>query len=1156
MASSHKQTSCPCASGLIFHELFCYDVYVVSAPAPQNTKQKQIDEYMTDNIVNPLEQDGFKCYFGSRDIPGGEFVIQSLSKPITIIPITIVPVYKDRRFTAHRNLLLRPDYLDRIVFLLFDSTEVEPPAVARNSFSIAFNDKHLLRKLIQTIEKRSKQIPLDHRRKKFGNDPDGIVFLESMLTLPIDLLSHRHNCNQNIRHQAANSLAKLIQRDIIHFIQTDDLPCIEKQVRYWVEKQNSDIFEKLYFWISAAIFFRIYKYNDLNLKRYMKNVTVTKYKTRYKSYEQLCLYFYRKCTVSLHAKIKTWPRKLDNNSAHIRKFEESLSMIDPKSSDKATTPPQSLMKIITNLPWDIRHIFIVAISEKLFQKKYTESKVSFFTQICAVVVNKHTEVFLDVIERVTEYILENCTEDALMVCLQLLETGWMSRRKRIKYDKLKIILKNSFSKLVYHPVDKVRYCVTPLLFFEDSYPNIVSELGNTIFKVNEDLVEICICEHLIHNHPDITLGDQMQTTSPHSLIFEAKTPEGDVLVYVFKQTTLNDVLQTNSTDDSYERFQGMSMVVKACQGHDNIAALRNEPTSGVLPFFVVEHGKPLLLFLHEKENQLTLLQMIEILIHITKATHHCHSKNVILCDITPASFIIFPKDNGSFQTKLANFMYAKCPVNEDSNGAAQGTIEDINHLSFQGDNKEDVAAYFSAPETLANKNFSKYSDAWMLAATFYSVLLYGRCPFQELAHLNVFDFVNEIKANHTACSPSPFPPDLWKILETNLDFEVEKRMLTEIVLNQFETYKNNLGTRGNALYTVRTMCRYINPGDILRGHVDANGNFILKTNEEPFEETYADISQLGEKIIDSVSVRMSLNTRRKLLKLSHENILKIEEIRTDSYKTTLISNKSDGHIYTLSEIAQDIENDQFFSYMEQITCALQYLHDHNILHCDMRCSSMYVNPEKGTVKLGHFGRAVSLEGRQTFPYVFKMMPNDAERWSAPEVRANGMYSKASDVFNLAAVFWEWIITQEKAVYQNDPLRPFRGCSHMEEYANCTNLKTWDEDINKLLRFMQKCWTPNPTKRPTPNVIIDIIKQIRTEDEQYWLVSGDTVSDDSESGGEDDVYERIIENSSPDFSVCYAWGKVVKELVVCQGIQNDPTSRIDVIDMSTSEKVDV
>lgn len=632
---------------------------------------------MTEKIVKPLEQLGYKCYFGSRDIPGGEYLIQALSNPITIIPITIVPVYKDRHFSAIRNLLIRPDYLDRIVFVCFDSTPIEPPAVSKNTYSISISDPILLQKLVKTIQTKCSQIPLNYRKRKFEmskmcSDPQSTVssiinefhrnipfrrsdisrvsfrtrpspILEapsssacvevlrshgeisidiiSKLISPNELLSCCYNFNEQIRNCAAKRLRKLIQKNILSFCSDDhlQLQTFEKQTRSLLEKHDSHIYIKLYFWISVAIFFRIYKCNDLNLKMYMKKLTLTKWKNCKQPYDQLCQQVYFSLSVSLHAKMKAWPNQLDSNNHYVKKFENCLAMIDVKSLNEENTPSDALIKILSNLPWDMKHIFIVAISEKLFQKTYTSSSVSFFSKTCDILGRKHWGVFLDVLQRLTEYTLENYSEGSLNACKKLLHSiiTWNLIRRKRKNDKLSTVLKHVLCKLVYHPVNIVRHFVTPLMLGKNFVSFDISKLGNSFVKVNENLVERCIQEHMHHICPDLTLNELVPIKSLHTSIYEARTPEGDALLYVFKQRTLNDFLQTNSTDYAYERFREMSRIIQACQVHENIVAQRNVPGNNVLPFFAVENGKPLLQFLHAKENQLTWFQMIQILIDMT-----------------------------------------------------------------------------------------------------------------------------------------------------------------------------------------------------------------------------------------------------------------------------------------------------------------------------------------------------------------------------------------------------------------------------------------------------------------------------------------------------------------------------------------------------------
>lgn len=329
--------------------------------------------------------------------------------------------------------------------------------------------------------------------------------------------------------------------------------------------------------------------------------------------------------------------------------------------------------------------------------------------------------------------------------------------------------------------------------------------------------------------------------------------------------------------------------------------------------------------------------------------------------------------------------------------------------------------------------------------------------------------------------------------------------------------------------------------------MDDNGNFKLEKSEEPLEGDLVDNVKLDDQLIQTVTVRMSLKTRRKILQLDHKNILKVNKIKTDSYKTILVSDAFDGHVCALSGTNQDISVDQLFSYFKQMTLGLQELHKHNIVHCDLRCSHIYVNPDEGTLKIGHVGRAVSLNG--TSLYALKMMPVDAKKWSAPEVRNKGKYSEASDIFNLAAVFWEAISLHINTIYQNQPLETFKNCSaHLEKYYQSVNLRNANEDpINKLVNCILKCWNPNPTKRPTLDVILDTIEEKTSHNDQCCSTAGDT-------SGAFDGYERVIDLPSTDFSINYVWRSVVNEFEVSQGLPHNTRPFIELKEKSPYDGV--
>ncbi|XP_069835229.1 uncharacterized protein [Dendropsophus ebraccatus] len=879
-----------------FHLLYCYDVYIVSPPYPQSTKQRDIDIYLYENIVKPLEQKGYQCYYGSRNITGGSHIIQAMSHPITIIPTTIVPVFKDKKFSNLRNLLLRPDYLERILFLLFDNSQVYPDTVAKSSCSLPIHDPYLLPKLIQTMEQNRRETPLLQRKIKYEMGPypassvssitsdmgikrnsrsslldvfrigrlfqgrdrmdshssrslheednenglssqiqmqqlkcsstssemDHDTCLEDLKTTtsPDVFLSHCHHYDEKISHFAARSLTKIIQKSIGTFYRNTNLLKFETEVRIRLEKdymrncEMNSYFEKLYFWILAAIYIRIYKCNDSDLKYHLKALTMKWYRPSSKPLEQLYQSSYLKITNSMIARIKSWPKQLEKNDAHVQMLENCISLLDQNDfkAIKNSTDMNTVVKYLIQLPCDVKHIFVVIITEKIFEKKYTEPCMLFFSQICASVRDKHQEMYLDVVERAIEYIQENYTKGALTLSLKLLSVMWDLLKDGKRTDeKLMTILKHFFKKLVYHPVSDVRNFVTPLLFSEDVNGLDISQLGNSCITVNEDLLETCIREKLSLDYPDMVLHDLIPTTAENVLLFDATMPDGYTLVHVFRQKTLNDILQTNSTDSAYERFQEISRAVAVCQGHRNIVTLKNSSSNGVLPLFMVEHGKPLLQFLHENENRLTLSQMVGILIDIASSVQHCHKNKIFLCDITPASFIITSGPDGFLRTKLSAFLYSKS-ISHMEVDPLKVYMEE--YQICVDEYMQPLAAYFSAPETLKRNVFYEYSEVWMVAATFYSVLLYGRQPYEELSHLNTSLFVREITSHHTPQIPGYLLPDLWKIISNNLKEIMYSRMSMQSILEELDILNSTLGTKGDEMYFVKSICRHINPEDI------------------------------------------------------------------------------------------------------------------------------------------------------------------------------------------------------------------------------------------------------------------------------------------------------------------------------------------------------
>lgn len=169
--------------------------------------------------------------------------------------------------------------------------------------------------------------------------------------------------------------------------------------------------------------------------------------------------------------------------------------------------------------------------------------------------------------------------------------------------------------------------------------------------------------------PDLTLKGQMKTNTS-SIAVQGITPVGNAKVYIAKQQTLHDILQINATDSDCERFQDMIKIVAAHQDRESIAKLQMSSACRVPPLYRMEGGNLLLAFLQKKRDQLPQSIITGILKDIAIAVGPHHQKRVLLCDITPASFIVVAggqQGTGALQVqaKLSDFFWSRKASPED-----------------------------------------------------------------------------------------------------------------------------------------------------------------------------------------------------------------------------------------------------------------------------------------------------------------------------------------------------------------------------------------------------------------------------------------------------------------------------------------------------------
>ena len=150
-----------------------------------------------------------------------------------------------------------------------------------------------------------------------------------------------------------------------------------------------------------------------------------------------------------------------------------------------------------------------------------------------------------------------------------------------------------------------------------------------------------------------------------------------------------------------------------------------------------------------------------------------------------------------------------------------------------------------------------------------------------------------------------------------------------------------------------------------------------------------------------------------------------------------------------------------------ISDALSYLHMSNIVFRDLKPANVGFDAS-GQLKLFDFGFAAKIapegDNKSNDPHLLNEICGTL-RYMAPEVSAALDYGKEVDVYSFGILLWE-ICAATKPFSNIMSTRDFKNKVYGEEERPKLG-KYWRKDMKYLL---QKCWSSDPTERPTMNYI--------------------------------------------------------------------------------------
>ena len=165
------------------------------------------------------------------------------------------------------------------------------------------------------------------------------------------------------------------------------------------------------------------------------------------------------------------------------------------------------------------------------------------------------------------------------------------------------------------------------------------------------------------------------------------------------------------------------------------------------------------------------------------------------------------------------------------------------------------------------------------------------------------------------------------------------------------------------------------------------------------------IKMIREDVMKNpINLRRFQNEATIASSLSHPNIVKVYNHGTIEGRPYIANEYVKGQtMKDMLDFRSAIPIAEAVSYMIQLTSALYYAHQHNIIHRDIKPQNIYVMPD-GTIKLGDFGIAQAEGIDDDLTKASEIV--GSVHYLAPEISQGKPASIQSDIYSAGVTFYE------------------------------------------------------------------------------------------------------------------------------------------------------
>ncbi|KAI8509476.1 Endothelial cell-specific molecule 1 [Branchiostoma belcheri] len=159
-----------------------------------------------------------------------------------------------------------------------------------------------------------------------------------------------------------------------------------------------------------------------------------------------------------------------------------------------------------------------------------------------------------------------------------------------------------------------------------------------------------------------------------------------------------------------------------------------------------------------------------------------------------------------------------------------------------------------------------------------------------------------------------------------------------------------------------------------------------------------------------------------------------------------------------------------------------------IVHRDIAARNVVISDRK-VAKIADFG--LSRDVYTSSAYERTNQSGEEEllplKWMAVESLRDGVYTCESDVWSYGVLLWEIASFGEEPRYAGGPMHP-DVCTLLELLKKGVRLQQPENCPLPVYRIIRSCWIVDPSKRPTPEVLLQKIDQLRPPRHAAHLVN--------------------------------------------------------------------